>query len=166
MSPRHLSDTAATPHSPPLNLPVPCFPIPFGSSSSDEHRINRCLRMSMEEIRKPTILRAFTSPKRTCRVWPSREHPFFDCCYYDWSRRKSCAGGELRRGGPRPISLGENIAEHFKTDPEVTQTSNRAWRLVSCAEKLLCWRIREALADCRSSAPRLRSGGGYGRTLA
>jgi hypothetical protein len=52
-------------------------------------------------------------------------------------------------GGPRPISLGENIAEHFKTDPEVTQTSNRAWRLVSCVEKLLCWRIREALADCR-----------------
>ena len=91
----------------PLKSPCPCFPIPFGSSSSDEHSINRCLRMSMEEIRNPTILRTFTSPKRTCRVWPSRDHPFFDCCYYDWSRRKSCAGGELRRGFATHFSGGK-----------------------------------------------------------
>jgi hypothetical protein len=31
LSPRHLSDTAATPHFSPLNLPIPCFPYPdFG----------------------------------------------------------------------------------------------------------------------------------------
>ena len=158
MSPRHLSDTAATPHSPPLNLPVPCFPIPFGSSSSDEHRINRCLRMSMEEIRTSTIL-------RTAGVRLASRAPFLTAATMIGHAEKAALGANFRMG-LRLISLGENIAGHFKTDPEVTQTSNRAWRLVSCAEKLLCWRIREALADCRSSAPHLCSGGGYGRTLA
>ena len=35
---------------------------------------------------------------------------------------KAALGANFVRG-PRLISLGENIAGHFKTDPEVTQTS-------------------------------------------
>ena len=45
-----------------LNLPIPCFPIPRGSSSSDEHRINRCFKTSMNS--NIIGVRALQSPLR------------------------------------------------------------------------------------------------------
>ena len=76
----------------------------------------------MEEIRNPTILRTFTSPKRTCRVWRLATTLFLTAATMIGHVEKAAQGANFV-GGPRPISLGENIAEHFKTDPEVTQTS-------------------------------------------
>ena len=79
----------------------------------------------MEEIRKPTILRTFTSPKTNLQGLAVSRPPFFLTAATMIGHVEKAAQGANFVGGPRPISLGENIAEHFKTDPEVTQTSNR-----------------------------------------
>jgi hypothetical protein len=71
--------------------------------------------MSMEEIRKSTIL-------RNCRVRLASRAPFLTAATMIGHAEKAALGANFVRG-PRLISLGGNIAGHFKTDPEVTQTS-------------------------------------------
>ena len=88
------------------------------------------------------------------------DHPFFDCCYHDWSHWKSCARANFV--GVLISFFGENSAGHFKTDPKVPQ---RALCVISTSKSRLAasfvrgkiavlGECREALADCRSSAPR------------